>query len=436
MLLESIWVLLTRLVQRGANLLVFMLLARALTPAELGFYGYVVSTALVLSVAFDLGLRQGAAAMIGQSPDRIAAVASNMAPLWLALALAASAAAWAMLAWGGIDAAGTAAMTLAVLAIAPMLLVRMGQGLFLGTGHLRHLNQSELVSRAVLLLLTLALWALDRLDLTAALGIMALSQLSGAAFVLARLRPHPGWRDFPDRAVLRELLGRGLGFAGAILLMILSGRLGVWMVAWLLSPAETGSYFAALRLAEMLVEVATSVGVVVFSHGVRMSDGKAAAMAAAAVGRIVAAGMACGALVAGLLAEPLLGWLLGAGYGGATAALRWALAGAVASCLVMVLYPGLSSRGHAAVGVWLFGAAVLVNGLVAAALIPTFGVSGAAAGFAAGQWAAALATGIAYHRLYGLGWGELLLPGSSDLAAIRQIVRRKPRPTSVLAGSG
>ena len=82
MLLDSMWVLLTRLVQRGANLLVLMLLARALTAAELGLYGYVVSTGLVLSVAFDLGLRQGAAAAIGQSPERLGAYASQLLLLW------------------------------------------------------------------------------------------------------------------------------------------------------------------------------------------------------------------------------------------------------------------------------------------------------------------------------------------------------------------
>ena len=55
MLLDSLWVLLTRLVMRAANFAVFILLARSLSVGEFGFYGYVMSTALVLSVAFDVG---------------------------------------------------------------------------------------------------------------------------------------------------------------------------------------------------------------------------------------------------------------------------------------------------------------------------------------------------------------------------------------------
>ena len=142
--------------------------------------------------------------------------------------------------------------------------------------------------------------------------------------------------------------------------------------------------------------------------------------------------MACGAIVAGVLAVPVLGLVLGNEYVHAANALRWTLGGAVASCLLMILYPGLSSRGHAALGVRLFGTAVAVNALLAVALIPLFAVDGAAAAFAAGQWAAAAATVLAYRRLYGLGWQVLLLPTRSDLGAIFQVLGRKRRPATAL----
>lgn len=435
MMLDALWILLTRLVQRGANLLVLMLLARALTAAELGLYGYVVSTSLVLTVAFDLGLRQGAAAALGQTPGRAGPLASQLLLLWCALAILASAAAWAMMAWGGLGQAGPAALPLAVLAIAPMLLVRMGQGIFLGTGELRRLNQSELVSRAVLLGLTLALWGFGRLDLDSALALMAISQLAAAGFVLLALKPNLGWRHFAELSAGRDLLRHGRGFVGAILLMILSGRIGVWAVSWLASPAETGSYFAVLRLAEMLVEVATAVGVVVFSRGVRAGQDREAALASVGVARLVTLCMAIVAAAAGLVAEPVLALVMGEGFAQAATALRWMLGGAVASCLVMILYPMLSSRGHARAGVRLFGSAVAVNGLLAVALIPGFGLDGAAIAFAAGQASAALATIFGCRRLCGLGWRELLLPQRDDFAWIRKLLRRHHRGEGLSAAA-
>ena len=67
MLLNPMWVLLTRLIMRAANFAVFVVLARSLSVGEFGFYGYVMSTALVLAIAFDLGLRQSGAWVIGRS---------------------------------------------------------------------------------------------------------------------------------------------------------------------------------------------------------------------------------------------------------------------------------------------------------------------------------------------------------------------------------
>ena len=162
---NSLWVLLTRLVMRAANFAVFLLLARSLSVGEFGFYGYVMSTALVLAIAFDLGLRQsgrladraGAGGRSGRrhAPDGAVAGAGSLGVL----------ACWLMLEAGGYVAGYGALALVAALNVAPMLCLRTGQGVFLGRGDLGRLNRSELISRAVMLAGTVGLWALGRLDL-------------------------------------------------------------------------------------------------------------------------------------------------------------------------------------------------------------------------------------------------------------------------------
>ena len=105
MLVDSLWVLGTRFLLRGANFLIFLLLARALTVGEFGFYGYLMSTAVVLSVGFDLGLRQSTASLLGQAaPGERAAVVTHMLALWLLLALLATLATYGILVGGGYAA--------------------------------------------------------------------------------------------------------------------------------------------------------------------------------------------------------------------------------------------------------------------------------------------------------------------------------------------
>ena len=101
MLVDSLWVLLTRLVMRAANFAVFILLARSLSVGEFGFYGYVMSTALVLAIAFDLGLRQSGAWVIGREPAADSAVTTHVLALWLFLGAASVLACWLMLEAGG-----------------------------------------------------------------------------------------------------------------------------------------------------------------------------------------------------------------------------------------------------------------------------------------------------------------------------------------------
>ena len=162
MLVDSLWVLLTRLVMRAANFAVFLLLARSLGVAEFGFYGYVMSTALVLAIAFDLGLRQSGAWLIGQEPAADRAVTTHLMTLWLVLGSLGVLACWLMLEAGGYVAGYGALALVAALNVAPMLCLRTGQGVFLGRGDLGSLNRSELISRAIMLSGTIGLWAAGR----------------------------------------------------------------------------------------------------------------------------------------------------------------------------------------------------------------------------------------------------------------------------------
>src|SRR3712207_8814729 len=99
--------------------------------------------------------------------------------------------------------------------------------------------------------------------------------------------------------------------------MILMGRIGIWLVNALLGPEALGLYFGVQRLGEMLVEVATAVGVVIFSHGVRNLDQRAAAVDAVRIPRLVTPCMALLGLLALVWARPVLPLFLGAPHAAA-----------------------------------------------------------------------------------------------------------------------
>ena len=423
MLVDSVWVLLTRLVMRAANFAVFILLARSLEVGAFGFYGYVMSTALVLAAAFDLGLRQSGAWLIGKEPEAAAAVATHMMALWLVLAGLGVLACWLMLDAGGYVAGYGVLAVVGALNVAPMLALRTGQGIFLGRGELGRLNRSELISRAVVLGGTTGLWALGRLDLEGALWTLLAAHLAAAGYLLIQVSRDLEPRSIPQPALVGRMLRHGSEFWLATLLLMLLGRIGIWIVSWRLGDEALGLYFGAQRLGEILVEVATAVGIVIFSYGVRAKDIRASALDAVRIARLVTAAMALVALAAALLAQPLLGLALGQGYAGEAPAFRLVMLGALANSFTTMLYPCLSAQGLARFGIGAFALGSAVAAAAFTLLTPALGLTGAGLAYALAQGAAVVVIVDAYRRRFGFPVSAVLLPQREDLQALGTVAR-------------
>ncbi|MEZ5823940.1 MAG: oligosaccharide flippase family protein [Geminicoccaceae bacterium] len=422
--LDAFWVLTTRFVMRAANLVVFMLLARGLDPEAFGWYGYVMASALMLSVIFDLGLRQSSGLHLGKEDADKPKILANILALWLVLGLLGSAGMAGVMIWGGID--HPAVLALAAATLAPTLLVRMGQGTFLGLGRMRELNQSELASRALLLLGTTLAWFLDLLSIEVAVALLFVSYAGAAILLLWQVRDLLSPPRF-DGEIQRELLGTGLTFAGGIIAMILLGRVGIWIVNALLGAAEVGAYFAVMRLSEMIAEVATAVGVVIFSHGVRTADRQAAALATVRTARCVTAVMACVGIVAILFAEPVIRWTVGEAYVEAAGAFRILVVGSVLSCFAMTLYPGLSSQGGARYGLRVFGPGTVLAATLCWLLAPAWGIPGAAFAMSAAQGLVGLAMIAIYRSKFEIGLLQIMFPQREDFVALKDFAIGKLR---------
>lgn len=423
MLVDSLWVLLTRLILRAANFVVFILLARSLAVGEFGFYGYVMSTALVLAVAFDLGLRQSGAWLIGQEPEALPAVATHMMTLWLLLASLGVLVCWLMLEAGGYVAGYGPLALVAALNVAPMLCLRTGQGVFLGRGELGKLNRSELIARAVVLAGTVGLWAAGLLDLHTALWTLLTAHVAAALYLLVQVGPalRPGTLLQPG--LVTRMLRYGGELWVAMLFLILLGRIGFWIVSWQLGEEALGLYFGAQRLGEILVEVATAVGIVIFSYGVRAKDIRASALDAVRIARLVTAAMALVALAAALLAQPLLGLALGQGYAGEAPAFRLVMLGALANSFTTMLYPCLSAQGLARFGIGAFALGSAVAAAAFTLLTPALGLTGAGLAYALAQGAAVVVIVDAYRRRFGFPVSAVLLPQREDLQALGAVAR-------------
>ena len=353
----------------------------------------------------------------------MSAVTTHLVTLWVVLGSAGILACWLMLKAGGYVTDYGALALIGALNVAPMLLLRTGQGVFLGQGQLGKLNRSELIARAVVLAGTGGCWFLDLLDARTAIWALLGAHAAAALYLLLQVGRDIRLDTLPDPRLVVRMLRYGLELWIAVLFLVLLGRIGLWVVSWQLGETALGLYFGAQRLGEILVEVATAVGVVISSHGVRAKDIKASALDAIRIARLVTALMALVAMAAAVLARPLLGLVLGPDYAAEPAAFRLIMLGALASSYTTMLYPCLSAQGLARWGAVAFGLGSAVAVVAFIALTPVFGLAGAGLAYALAQTTAVAIIVSAYRQRFGFSISAILLPQPEDARALQALGR-------------
>ncbi|MEO1188977.1 MAG: oligosaccharide flippase family protein [Pseudomonadota bacterium] len=434
LLLDSLWVLGTRILMRIANFLVLMILARALPLEAFGTYGLAVATLLMLSFMLDFGVRQSSAVALGLKdadpdlPTHLAAATAICAFLAMVAAFV------VMQSIAGSD--GDRLTWIVALIAVPVMILRCLQGAQLGLGRLDQLNLSEFLPRALTLLGVVVLWPLGLLNLESAMIVTLVGYWVGAAYLIAVSNHLLSWRRRLSGVQLGTLFRQGLVFAGSAIAMILLGRVSIWIIGAIAGTADVGLYFAILRLSELPVEVAGAIGVALFSHGVRQTKGASSGADTARAVRSVNFLLIIGVAWMAWFAEPMLRLSFGANFAAHTELFHIMLLGTVVSCMNMMIYPCLASNGRARVGLLAYGPGMFTAAALTWILTPLYGLPGAAvAVLLAKVWVLTVLV-IAFLRRFEVPLASLLIPSVEDFkpllaraAALPSRLRSDKAPT-------
>ncbi len=418
--------------------LMFPLLARLLEPADFGIMALAMPVTLFALTIADGGL--GPSLLRAPDPDgRVRATVGWSALIaGLALALALTAAAIP------ISAALSHREIAAVLAgLAPIVLLnaactlpgvrvqRTGATWIFALGDIA----SAIAGIAMALVGALngwEVWSLVAQQLVLWTVRTALLQaLAGEAF--------PGR---PSRAALAYLIRHGLPLVGANLLSLFSASIDNLLIGRLLGVEQLGIYALAYQIVRIPDAVLVSPLLVSFLPAVARLDHRATAARLLDTWRVIFGLVAPLMLGLALVADLLVGLLLGPRWAGAAALLRLLAPAAIAQAMGLAAVMLLLGRGRSTLQ---FGAAVLTATLMAGGVVAgtPFGLVGIAAGVAAAACAgSAICIAAALHEMR-LRPGALLLvlwPGlaavtlmTAGVAATRALLPHTMAPLAALA---
>lgn len=381
-LANTSWLAGDKIVRMGVGLVVGVLIARALGPADFGLLSS-VSALLSLFVAVGaLGLDSVTVREFVDNPADTEAVAGTVFVLKLA---------------------GSTIATLCGILAAALLrpddprqwhvaaIIGVGQ-LFLAFDAIDYWYQSRLQSRHTVVARTTAflivaavriaiLW--QGASIQALAWAMSLENvLAACGMLLVYRREAPGrlrrWRV--RASIARELLSRSwpLAFSGLVVAVYM--RLDQVMLARMSGNAEVGIYSVAVRIAELWYFLPTAVATSTLPGLLRSRTASPAVYHAqmqrifiwmAAAGYVVAVGLT-------LLARPVVGLLYGAAYRPAVPSLVVLAWTGIFVCLGVARENWMLAEGHMKLSLATTAIGALVNTVLNLFLIPAYGAVGAA----------------------------------------------------------
>lgn len=344
---------------KAVNFIVFLLVARSLTGSEMGEYGLVFSTALILSVLFDFGLRNSSAVYVGGKFELAKKSSLMLHICWLIFSILGIlfliSLPYFLESMKGIREYN---LPFSIL-FSGMLYIRIMQGALLGVGNIGDFNRSELSSRAVLIVLTVFFYFSSGVTIENALWSLAVSQMIASLYLLMILIKRKFLVFTVEVDVLKRMLRRGVLFMIAVVVMSLSKRLTFYALGEYTSLDVSGVFFSILRMSEIVTEVALAVAVVLFSHSVRSKTEEAVIQSVAVTTRHMTAILFVMTLVMFSISSVVLNLLLPMVGIGGLAAFDVILWGTFFGSIWVMIFPSLASVVNPLVVACLFLPSVL-----------------------------------------------------------------------------
>lgn len=373
-----------RLVAVIAGLVSSIATARYLGPEGRGFFFFWSTVAAVLVQFGNFGLHASNIYLHARKGVDHATLGANSLFAACVGGAVLSAAALAILHMTGRDAASDPMIMAAVLLLSGSgLYFLLGMNLLVAMGKLTEFNLLELGSRLfglTVLVLTLVTITDPRILLLAT----ALAAFVAACALLLRLLRHAPLSK-PSWPVFRSGLAYGARAYVAACLAALMARLNAFLLEPAIPAADYGAWSISAQMIDMMLLVPQSIALVLLPRMMRSEDPHALLRVNAMVTTgVLVAVMAVFATVG----QPVIGLLYGAEFSAAYEYVLWGMPGLLALGIISILSQYLAAIGIPAMLILLWGVVVLLHGLLASALIPEMGATGAMASQSVGYVAA------------------------------------------------
>jgi len=257
----------------------------------------------------------------------------------------------------------------------------MLQNFLLGANRVREYNISELLSKAAILILSLAALGFGSISASTMMTMTLLGSVMALIYCQVRSAPQPVVSEdelYTFRNLGETVISFGVKVYLAGLLSFLVLKSDIFLIKHYLTDADAGQYSVAVTLSNLVYTLPAVVGTLLFTRMNTFADPvlKLRACVKALLMTFLLLLPITGFLM--LLGEPILALLFGKSYIPAARALIWLMPGTLLLGLETVAVQFLASTGLPfSVNIW-WALGLILNIGINIRAIPQYGISGAA----------------------------------------------------------
>jgi O-antigen/teichoic acid export membrane protein len=413
----------TRMATIGFGLFTGIITARALGPENRGIFSLVALFPASVVTLTKLGQGISAVYFIRREKEEVSRIASNVLVIGLVIGLALVA-----LLFGLRESLLTTilrgvpiwALTI-VLPLIPVLLIESHlYGVLQATDRFRVYN-TRLIAEAILTVVGMAIVLLVlRLGLRGALGVVVSVRLVMITWLIATIHRGSPMKLRLDWNLFRRMLRYGLQSHVQIIASHFHFKAALYLVAYYLDPAQVAFYSIAARLAEHMMHLPQTLGMVMFPRLAGSDVKRAHAITATACRQTLAVTVSAAVALVAVGRFLIVTWY-GADYAPAARPLPYVASGIVMMSLYVLLSRNFTSRNKQYVNI--FAAYLALGGNLAlnVVLIPSYGIVGAAVATLVSYSASAMILFVLFLKESGMAWHDVLVLKPSDLAMWRRL---------------
>jgi O-antigen/teichoic acid export membrane protein len=420
---------LVRAVSVVAGFLTSVIAARLIGAEGLGLAGTAFTIATAGALLSSGGLNIAAIYYLGRRPDeqrQVVARILTMGSVAVVIAIAVVVAGSLLLRGPVLGDADAPVIGASAALGGAILLFELFGGVLLGL-HQRttYISVQAIEALGALVLTALLLVAIDP-SAASYLAAAAIAYAGSACVATLAVLRHLGpIRPDYSGPFAREALGMGLRGQVGNVLQYVNLRLDLILVAALLDLRWAGIYFVAVRVSEVVTQVATSAAAFLFPQVAAQTERRSTQLTEQ-VTRLTILTVLAGALVLGILAEPLLRIAFGDQFVTGTSAVRLTLLAMLPLTVTRLLSGDLKGRGRPGLVSWAASAGLVASASLDLLLIPWLGIVGAALASVLSYGAVAVFLLVAYRRITDSSM-TALVPRWSDVQLLAQLVRTRGR---------